>query len=270
MIGVYILTPSLLLIVFISIALFHLVEKKHFNKHLNKEGNIEDIEPIKSLFNSQSVKSLSIIFLSFLIIGLYDWQLKTLQNQVIKLKSKQEITNISYNEAIDELQTYKKQYDELLNKYKTIIDGKVSTNNTHNNNTTVKVADNKPKQPDIQDIFGQDSNGYSELSENDKIKTSIDKVKIYYEELLVTHFFLKKCGKTNDDNYNLIFRALQKDLQSLNTSFDIQNDILTAAVGSYQELYSENECLPDTVNGIYKQYNEYMKDISNMLKTTKK
>ncbi len=107
----------------------------------------------------------------------------------------------------------------------------------------------------IQSVFSD------EQSASDT-ESGIDKIKTRYEELLVTYLFLKKCGKTDATDYQQIMSALQKDIVRLRAPIRLQYDILTAAKGSYEGLYSRSDCAPSAVASTALQYGAYIKSLA--------
>jgi hypothetical protein len=103
----------------------------------------------------------------------------------------------------------------------------------------------------IADIFGGSSR------KNDP-QNSIDALKRQYEELLVSYFFLKKCQKAGQKDYPLIINNLQKDMQRLQAPSRLQYDVLTAAQGSYKELYARNSCTQVNTESIAQEYAKYL------------
>jgi hypothetical protein len=109
----------------------------------------------------------------------------------------------------------------------------------------------------LQDLF--------EAEKTPEINTphnATDKIKTSYEELLVSYLFLKKCGKTTAQDYQLIISALQRDLSAQNATERLKYDILTAAKGSYDELYARSDCNEADVKSTYLGYSAYLNSLS--------
>src|SRR5581483_6077621 len=79
---------------------------------------------------------------------------------------------------------------------------------------------------------------YNPEKDHDDAQSAMDNLKKRYEDILVTHFFLSKCGKTSPGDYQIITSALRQEMAAVNAPQHLQNDIVSSAQGSYQEIYS--------------------------------
>ncbi|MDE3017263.1 MAG: hypothetical protein KGI29_10175 [Pseudomonadota bacterium] len=70
----------------------------------------------------------------------------------------------------------------------------------------------------------------------------LDNLKERYENILVTYFFLRRCKQADFGDYHIIISALAQDMASVNAPGRLQYDILTAAQGSYKEVYARSSC----------------------------
>jgi len=93
-------------------------------------------------------------------------------------------------------------------------------------------------------------------------QTRIDALKKNYEETLVTYFVLKKCGGASDVQYHIITSALSQEMASLNAPGRLQYDILTSALGSYNELYSGNACDEKILVPLREQFKTFIDSVS--------
>jgi hypothetical protein len=91
-------------------------------------------------------------------------------------------------------------------------------------------------------------------------QAAMDSIKKRYEDILVTYFFLKKCGKANPGDYHIITSALSQEMASVNAPGRMQNDILTSAQGSYKEMYEQSSC--GEAEALYSQYSSYISGLS--------
>jgi hypothetical protein len=107
----------------------------------------------------------------------------------------------------------------------------------------------------IQDIFG------AETGSSDS-KNTIDDIKSRYEELIVTYLIMEKCNIAKASDYQLIMAALQKEIIAAQAPVRLQYDILTAAKGSYEGLYSANDCQKPDFNAASLQYRAYIEKLS--------
>jgi len=114
----------------------------------------------------------------------------------------------------------------------------------------------------MQDLFEAPSNSYD-------TEDNIDKVKTRYEGILVNYLLLKKCGKTGDYDYQLIFSSLQKDLDLLKAPARLKYDILTAAKGSYDEIYARSTCNEAEIAPTLQRYKTYISSLSQKMGNAK-
>jgi hypothetical protein len=83
----------------------------------------------------------------------------------------------------------------------------------------------------------------TEFNEKDsKEQAYIDVLKGRYEAWLVTYFYLHKCGKADAQDLNLIQDALQKELTTVHADNSVSANVMMAATGSYNEMYSGIPC----------------------------
>jgi hypothetical protein len=83
----------------------------------------------------------------------------------------------------------------------------------------------------------------TEFSEqNSKQEAYIDWLKEHYESWLITYYYLAKCKKSVPEDYTLIVRSLEKELDAAHAAKTVENNILQAAAGSYREMYTDIPC----------------------------
>jgi len=121
--------------------------------------------------------------------------------------------------------------------------------------TTAQTFGPADAKQDVTDVYSPESKS------NDK-ESSIDAIKKRYEDILVTHMFLKKCGRVSASDYPIITAALAQEMASLNAPGRLQYDIQTAAEGSYNELYARTSCEGSGIEALNEQYNDYIKALS--------
>lgn len=188
----------------------------------------------------------------FLFMG--KQQLNELQKQVAYIKSlEQKIIDIS--KEIDFIKASSSYRDYSKNNENTSI--------TNDIEPIPEIAETFPvkeknKESTVEDLFGVNNN----IADS---RVQIDNIKMRYEGLLVIHFFLRRCEKADDSDYDLIFRALQKEAAPLNAPERLQYDVLTAAKGTYEELYSKTNCTESNVDSTYAQYKNYLKSLAEAL-----
>lgn len=94
-------------------------------------------------------------------------------------------------------------------------------------------------------------------------QAQMDSIKKRYEEIFVTYFFLKKCNQVNPVDFHIITSALSQEMASVNAPGRLQHDIVTAAQGSYKEMYSQTACDNQTIAALSGQYKAYIASLSS-------
>jgi len=90
----------------------------------------------------------------------------------------------------------------------------------------------------------------------------MDRIKKRFEDMLVNYMFLRKCGQTAETDYHIITSALSQEMASINAPGRLQYDILTAAQGSFKEVYANSDCNAPETPALLAQYREYIATIS--------
>lgn len=88
----------------------------------------------------------------------------------------------------------------------------------------------------------------------------LDNLKERYENVLITYFFLRRCKQADPGDYHIIISALASEMASVNAPGRLQYDILSAAQGSYKEVYARSSC--KDAAGLSTPYAEYIKKIA--------
>jgi hypothetical protein len=118
-------------------------------------------------------------------------------------------------------------------------------------------------EPDSRKPINPMESLYNPESSANNSQAIMDGLKKRYEEILVTYFFLKKCNKISPNDFHIIISALSQEMASINAPGRLQHDIVTAAQGSYKEMYSQTACNSQTVDGLYTQYSAFITSLSN-------
>ena len=122
-------------------------------------------------------------------------------------------------------------------------------------NTIQERADNEQNTNPVENLYNPEQSTYSNQS-------SMDALKKRYEEILVTYFFLKKCNRNDALDFHIITSALSQEMASVNAPGRLQHDIVTAAQGSYREMYYNTPCDSQIVEALSKQYKAYIASLS--------
>lgn len=89
----------------------------------------------------------------------------------------------------------------------------------------------------------------------------LDALKMQFENLFVSYYVLKSCGLATAQDFHIMNSALMYQLNALNTPAGIRQSIVNAALGSYQELYSELACAGDEVGTMQDSVRNYLRDV---------
>jgi hypothetical protein len=241
-----------LIAVFVIIFILHILENRKLNTCFKKERNAKLEKEIIRFQRLQSIKLFFIMIFSLMLIIAYDWQTVEMREQIKAIRANKSSTSLinSNQQTIKSSENEKCYYPPIVQS------------DDANKEAEIETKEPPPIEPPvqntIQDIFGTKRNTTDTRSSADNIKTR-------YEEILVTYFLMQKCQKTNDSDYQLIISALQKEVANSDNSERLQNDILTAAKGSYEEMYSQNDCLKPVIETSAKQYNNYINSLSKTL-----
>ncbi len=173
----------------------------------------------------------------FLLIANYDLQIRSLTNQL------QELEEAQYIDKITDYNMPPEDKPDIVTSGINIIAQKIEPS---------------PVKNSIQDVFGDDSNAHDTNSITDNIKHR-------YEELMVNYFLMDKCGKASNQDYQIIMSVLQKEIADAHVPARLKDDILTAAKGSYDELYSHSDCADPAIANLAAQYHNYISNLSKKI-----
>lgn len=220
---------SVLITVFCAILALHIFENKKINFNLSK-----------------TLPIFSVIAFSFILIAVYDWKLREAHRQLDELQDVITINDSTQSEPQDVKQQNIENTDNQKEYYPPIIE---------NDAAVEEALSSSQIKNTIQDIFG-----------NSNSRNNINDIKGRYEELLATYFLMEKCGKANNTDYQIIILSLQKDITAIQAPVKLQDDTLTAAKGSYEELYSQNDCSKSDLQATEIQYKSYINSLTEKYK----
>lgn len=109
-------------------------------------------------------------------------------------------------------------------------------------------------QTPVEEVY----NPERDAKDND---SRLDDIKKRYENILVTYMFLSKCQKAGPDDYGIIMNALTQEMAGKNPPPQFQENILSAAQGSYKEMYTQTSCTGESIETLRAQYNDYLKSL---------
>lgn len=106
---------------------------------------------------------------------------------------------------------------------------------------------------------------FSDITEfneaNSKQQAYTDLLKQRYETWIITFYYLKKCNKVTDQDLSTIMTSLRKELATAKADNNVEANIVSAANGSYQEMYSEIPCDDAHINATKAGYDSTMQRI---------
>ena len=247
-----------LLALFAACAWWHIRENKHLTQQWQKKMDAESAHWMAHFAWTRTVQLLLALACSIAVIIAYDWQLsnarhlnkpKTARNRTLispngQLAAQRNLPAMRMRAPVDSY--YPPLPSEQTPPVATV--------------TVPAAIPATPVQPiakpsAMEDIYNP------ERASNDPT-SNMDNIKKRYEDILVIYMFLNKCGKVNAADYNIITSSLQQELVSAQAPPRLQNDIFTAANGSYKEIYSQSSCTGPEVPGLYNQYTDFIKVLS--------
>jgi hypothetical protein len=100
---------------------------------------------------------------------------------------------------------------------------------------------------------------------NAETQAHIDWLKERYESWLVTFRYLERCGQAQKADEALIRSELMSELRKSKAPREVYDNILTAAKGSYEELYRHAACDENQIRAIRSGYEQDMQNLTNRL-----
>ena len=108
------------------------------------------------------------------------------------------------------------------------------------------------------------ANELDQLFSGTKPDGKLNEIKRKFEGLFVNFQYLKGCGAADEGDYHLLNSALIHELASSNGPARLQYDILTAAQGTYQEIYARSNCEQASVESIKGNFIVYIEEIKKI------
>lgn len=96
---------------------------------------------------------------------------------------------------------------------------------------------------------------------NDAQQRELDVLKPKYEDLFINHYILKRCNFSAPEEFHIINSALVYELNRLNAPAKMRQNIMLAAKGSYDELYSELDCTGADMTPMRARMQAYLQSI---------
>jgi hypothetical protein len=227
-----ILIWALLLVIFVACLFWHIRENNQLMRSWQENLGEEPAQWLIRFAWSRTAQVLLALGSLALLIITYDWQLSEARqalDRAIKTNAGQE-----------------QKITALIEKSKTM---------TPAMPLSVPSSTTPPAPNSVEALYNPEETATGKQS-------SMDSLKKRYEDILVTYFFLKKCGRINPGDYHVIISALSQEMASINAPGRLQHDIVTAAQGSYKEMYERSSCTSSDINTTYSNYATYIDSVS--------
>lgn len=208
-----------------------------------------DADCYKRFHRSGRFKNLQLIVVMLCMgatIIFYNEWVESLEKENMTLKQSKDSAEMRFR---DVLEIQEKLAAELQQLNKAALEKSVLLENNNAQKAT------EAHKTELEDIY----NPEEQLIGNE---SKIDGLKKRFENILVIHLFLKKCEKTGSDDFFIIMASLSQEMASINAPGRLQHDIITAAQGSYKEIYAKSDCSDKQTDSLITQYNDYIKVLS--------
>ncbi len=217
--------------IFLCVLAWHLMENRLLRKHLKIE-NAEDKWLYRLMRMAWSRTVQTSLALSAIVVVLYAYEDKL---------SLLRISDAHMQQAYSECSTALQEAQKRISDQEATLD----------QNLEKRSADTDPNS--IGSVFINDANGEE--------KKKSEEIKRRYEELLVSYMYLKKCAMSKPEDFHIIRSALAREMASINAPGRLQHDILTAAQGSYKEIYVRTPCSQEGVSALRDNFRKYIDSI---------
>lgn len=92
-------------------------------------------------------------------------------------------------------------------------------------------------------------------------QVELDTIKQEFEGLFINYYMLKKCNLGSRQDFHIMNSALMYRLNTLNAPSGIRQNILNAANGSFDELYTEQVCEGEELAAMQDEVRNYLRDV---------
>jgi len=257
---------GLLVFVCVLCAWWHIRENRELTHRLAAKTDANFAHWIMHFIWSRTIQMFAVLACTLMILISYDRQLRDMHDNLhllTKIAEQKEQTKLSVTPAPPTLTlTLPSTTQQTLNPATPSVPPGVSGGAVTLIPPIPQAALDKaldaPKPPanSIDDVYNPEKKGNDAQSDMDAIKKR-------YEDILVVYMFLKKCDKVKPEDFNTITAALAQEMASVNAPGRLQYDILTAAKGSYKEIYAGSPCNSKDIEALNTQYNDYLKALSS-------
>lgn len=99
-----------------------------------------------------------------------------------------------------------------------------------------------PAEPDTPPDAPETNKPGMPLEQSDQREATLDTIKAIYEDAFVSYMVLERCGRVGDAEYSRLNARLASALAPHDAPPALVENIIAAARGSYEMLYSANPC----------------------------
>ncbi|MFO1241973.1 MAG: hypothetical protein U1E36_02040 [Rickettsiales bacterium] len=92
--------------------------------------------------------------------------------------------------------------------------------------------------------------------------SELDLLKSRYEDAFLSYFYLKQCKLADEKDYAIIYQAFASQIQRIGLPRSMVDDTVTAALGSYETVYSGAPCKDEYLNPIKNQFHFMLQSLS--------
>ena len=253
----YVVLWSSLCVLFALCALWCAYKNRQLKRRLQAEGNTALTLEISAFFKLLVIPLLSLLAVSLLALGAYDYKLQFSSTALASLDAiaaDQNGTIEALKQAQVEASQREAQMRATLSQAQQVAAKQTTYYPPAGAAATQPVGAGSP----IDDLYNPEDTITGKQADLDRIKKR-------YEEILVNNMFMKKCGKAKPADIHIIISALSQEMASVNAPGRLQYDILTSARGSYKEMYADSPCDTPGSAALEAQYAKYIDSISSRL-----
>lgn len=91
----------------------------------------------------------------------------------------------------------------------------------------------------------------------------LDVLKAKYEDAFLSFFYLRKCKAATDEEYSTLYQSYTRQLEALDAPKTIADDTVSAAMGSFETVYSGSPCDPGYVEPMRAQFQRAVSAVGN-------
>lgn len=120
-------------------------------------------------------------------------------------------------------------------------------------------AEEKPSAPTIAQVLAPPVTSQAQPEQ----EPYLDILKSKYEDAFLSFFYLKQCKAATDEDYQVLYASYNRQLERLGAPKTILDDTVTAAIGSFETVYSGSPCTPEAVAPMRSQFQRMLASQAN-------